>query len=69
MIENRQRVCKLTFEHMLEAPEKLYGSQIGSSYQGQEVTLGKHFRRPRRIDEPVLERQPPPDPAQQELFP
>ena len=69
MIENRQRVCKLTFEHMLAAPEKLYGSQIGSSYQGQEVTLGKHFRRPRRIDEPDVERQPPPDPAQQELFP
>ncbi len=45
MIEHRQRVCKLTFEHMLAAPEKLYGSQIGSNYQGQEETLGKHFRR------------------------
>ncbi|MDQ6698128.1 MAG: 2'-deoxycytidine 5'-triphosphate deaminase [Actinomycetota bacterium] len=69
MIENRQRVCKLTFEHMLAAPEKLYGSQIGSNYQGQEETLGKHFRRPRRIDEPPPDRRPPRDPDQQELFP
>ncbi len=46
MIEHRQRVCKLTFEHMIEPPEKLYGDQIGSNYQGQEETLGKHFRRP-----------------------
>jgi len=44
MIEHRQRVCKLTFEHMVAPPEKLYGQGIGSSYQGQEETLGKHFR-------------------------
>lgn len=47
MIEHRQRVCKLTFEHMMAAPEKLYGSEIGSNYQGQEETLGKHFHRRR----------------------
>jgi dCTP deaminase len=46
MIEHRQRVCKLTFEHMLAPPDKLYGSAIGSNYQGQEGTLGKHFKRP-----------------------
>ncbi len=68
MIEHRQRVCKLTFEHMLAAPEKLYGSQIGSNYQGQEETLGKHFRRPRRVDDAVPDRLAPPDPAQPELF-
>jgi dCTP deaminase len=45
MIEHRQRVCKLTFERMLEAPETLYGQGIGSSYQRQEDTLGKHFVR------------------------
>ena len=45
MIEHRQRVCKLTFEHMLAAPERLYGAGIGSNYQGQDETLGKHFRR------------------------
>ncbi len=45
MIEHRQRVCKLTFEHMMAPPDKLYGSEIGSNYQGQVETLGKHFRR------------------------
>jgi dCTP deaminase len=45
MVEDRQRVCKLTFERMLEQPTLLYGQQIGSSYQGQTETLGKHFRR------------------------
>jgi dCTP deaminase len=44
MVEDGQRVCKLTFERMLEQPEQLYGAGIGSNYQGQEETLGKHFR-------------------------
>jgi dCTP deaminase len=46
MVEDRQPVCKLTFERMLEAPTLLYGQGIGSNYQGQTETLGKHFRRP-----------------------
>jgi dCTP deaminase len=46
MIEHGQRVCKLTFETMLEEPVSLYGQGIGSSYQRQEETLSKHFRRP-----------------------
>jgi dCTP deaminase len=45
MIEHGQRVCKLTFERMLDAPERLYGQGIGSSYQQQEQTLSKHFLR------------------------
>jgi dCTP deaminase len=43
MIEHGQRVCKLTFERMLEAPIALYGQSIRSSYQLQEDALGKHF--------------------------
>ena len=43
MIEHGQRVCKLTFERMLAEPATLYGRGIGSSYQQQEETLGKHF--------------------------
>jgi dCTP deaminase len=43
LIEHGQRVCKLTFERMLAEPTLLYGRQIGSSYQQQEETLGKHF--------------------------
>ncbi len=53
MIEHGQRVCRLTFERMLEEPETLYGRGIGSSYQQQEETLGKHFL-PRREDQLVL---------------
>jgi dCTP deaminase len=45
MVEHGQRVCKLTFQRMLSAPSKLYGQDIGSHYQGQMQTLGKHFRR------------------------
>ena len=43
MIEHRQKLCTLTFERMLQAPEKLYGAEIGSSYQGQGLILSKHF--------------------------
>lgn len=46
MVEDRQPVCKLTFERMLDAPTVLYGQRIGSNYQQQTETLGKHFRRP-----------------------
>ncbi len=45
MVENGQAVCKLTFERMLEEPTALYGSGIGSSYQRQEETLSRYFRR------------------------
>jgi dCTP deaminase len=44
MVEHRQRVCKLTFDAMLEPPAVLYGEGIGSHYQSQQVTLSKHFR-------------------------
>jgi hypothetical protein len=46
MIEHGQRVCKLTFERMMDDPASLYGQGIGSSYQQQEETLGKNFLRP-----------------------
>lgn len=46
MIEHRQRVCKLAFERMAEEPDVLYGEAIGSSYQQQTDTLGKHFLQP-----------------------
>ncbi len=48
MIEHGQLVCKLTFERMIEAPTLLYGQGIGSNYQQQTETLGKHFRLPGR---------------------
>ena len=51
MIEHGQRVCKLTFERMLEPPSSLYGEILGSNYQRQTETVGKHFKLPaRRLD-------------------
>jgi dCTP deaminase len=58
MIEHGQRVCKLTFERMVEPPTVLYGQEIGSSYQQQSDTLSKHFRlrpEPRPAAEPPSE--------------
>ena len=59
MIEHGQKVCKLTFERMIERPDFLYGEFIGSSYQRQDDTLSKHFRRPESAT-PVSEDAPPP---------
>lgn len=47
MIEHGQRVCKLTFERMIEEPTILYGREPASSYQRQSEALGKHFLRTR----------------------
>jgi dCTP deaminase len=63
IIEHRQRVCKLTFERMLEAPVTLYGQGIGSNYQQQEDTLGKHFLRTAADEQG--EREPDPEIAGQ----
>jgi len=43
ILEHGQKVCKLEFEAMCEAPTTLYGEALGSSYQEQELTLSKHF--------------------------
>ncbi|HET9078603.1 MAG TPA: 2'-deoxycytidine 5'-triphosphate deaminase [Acidimicrobiales bacterium] len=47
MIEHGQRVCKLTFERMIEEPTILYGREPASNYQQQSEALGKHFLRRR----------------------
>jgi dCTP deaminase len=43
MVEHRQPVCKLGLERMSEPAERLYGSGLGSNYQGQVTMLSKHF--------------------------
>ncbi|HWD08902.1 MAG TPA: 2'-deoxycytidine 5'-triphosphate deaminase [Actinomycetota bacterium] len=43
MLQHGQRVAKLVFEELSEAPSILYGQEIGSSYQHQERMLSKHF--------------------------
>jgi len=43
MVEHRQPVCKLALEWMEAPAERLYGSDLGSNYQGQVTMLSKHF--------------------------
>ncbi len=43
-LEHGQMVGRLVYERMAEAPDVLYGTGIGSTYQGQALRLSKHFR-------------------------
>jgi dCTP deaminase len=45
MVYHGQTLFKVGFEHLTEPPERVYGREIGSSYQGQSLTLSKQFRR------------------------
>jgi dCTP deaminase len=45
-LDHGQIVGRLVYERMLEAPETLYGRDMGSTYQGQGLKLSKHFRAP-----------------------
>ncbi len=44
ILEHGQIVGRLVYEKMLERPDQLYGSGIGSNYQAQGLKLSKHFR-------------------------
>lgn len=43
-VEDGQKVGRLIFEQMLAVPDKLYGRDIGSSYQFQGLALSKQFK-------------------------
>jgi dCTP deaminase len=45
LIEHGQFVGRLNYMALLSKPEKIYGVQIGSSYQQQALALSKQFRR------------------------
>jgi dCTP deaminase len=45
VLEDGQRVGRLVFERLLAVPDKLYGPNIGSSYQQQGLALSKQFKR------------------------
>ncbi|MDP2856625.1 MAG: 2'-deoxycytidine 5'-triphosphate deaminase [Bacillota bacterium] len=45
-LEDNQKIARLEFEKMVDCPQKLYGPQIGSSYQNQRLTPSKHFKSP-----------------------
>ena len=44
VLEHGQIVGRLVYEKMAEIPEKLYGQNIKSNYQGQGLKLSKHFK-------------------------
>lgn len=44
LIEDGQTFCSMKFEPNTEVPNSVYGDDIKSNYQGQELRLGKHFK-------------------------
>ncbi|KQZ50689.1 2-deoxycytidine 5-triphosphate deaminase [Rhizobium sp. Root149] len=44
ILEHGQIVGRLVYEHMLERPQGLYGTGLGSNYQAQGLKLSKHFK-------------------------
>ncbi len=45
LIEHGQLVGRLNYMPLLRRPDKIYGTNIGSSYQHQALTLSKQFRK------------------------
>ena len=45
LLEDGQMVGRLIYERLLGRPQKVYGINIGSSYQSQGLSLSKQFRR------------------------
>ena len=44
ILEDGQIIGRLIYERLIEPPEKLYGTDLGSNYQAQGLKLSKHFR-------------------------
>ena len=44
LLDHGQRIATLMYEPMIERPDMLYGTGLGSNYQGQQLKLSKHFR-------------------------
>ncbi|MEM7507464.1 MAG: 2'-deoxycytidine 5'-triphosphate deaminase [Pseudomonadota bacterium] len=45
-LEHGQMVGRLVYEKMADIPDVLYGRDLSSNYQGQELKLSKHFKDP-----------------------
>ncbi|PZC48007.1 MAG: dCTP deaminase [Chloroflexi bacterium] len=43
-LEHTQKIARLKFENLVKPPDKLYGIEIGSSYQNQRLKVSKHFK-------------------------
>jgi dCTP deaminase len=44
VLDHGQVVGRLVYERMASRPDRLYGADISSNYQGQGLKLSKHFR-------------------------
>ena len=44
LVEDGQTVGRLLYERLTDRPDRIYGADIGSSYQRQGLTLSKQFR-------------------------
>jgi dCTP deaminase len=44
IIEHGQTIGRLVFERLTDSPPEVYGSAMGSNYQGQGLKLSKHFK-------------------------
>ena len=44
LLGHGQTIGRLIYERLAEAPDRLYGSALGSNYQAQTLKLSKHFR-------------------------
>ncbi len=43
LLDHGQRIATLVYEPMAARPDKLYGADLRSNYQGQQLKLSKHF--------------------------
>ena len=46
LLEHEQVIGRLRYERLIARPEKIYGADIGSHYQGQGLKLAKQFKSP-----------------------
>ncbi|KKC35403.1 2-deoxycytidine 5-triphosphate deaminase [Devosia epidermidihirudinis] len=44
LLGHQQTIGRLIYETLAEAPDRLYGSALGSNYQAQTLKLSKHFK-------------------------
>ncbi|MCB1515195.1 MAG: 2'-deoxycytidine 5'-triphosphate deaminase, partial [Hyphomicrobiaceae bacterium] len=44
ILEDGQIIGRLIYERMAALPDKIYGADLSSNYQGQKLKLSKHFR-------------------------
>lgn len=44
VLEHGQIVGRLVYEHMESLPDRVYGADLASNYQGQGLKLSKHFK-------------------------